>query len=122
MNYMIQSDPQLNRDADGQETISGFLGDDPGGGLFLPILEKNGQDVLYRTPEERTKFVKTLVISHQAYPLVYSNVVVGEFDAKNAPAGISDTALINKRSMAKLFSKKGMDNVFRMYEIGRAHV
>jgi len=117
LNYMIQSDPQLNKDADGQETISGFLGDDPGGGMFLPMLQKDGQDILYRTPEEKAKFVKTLVISHQAYPLVYSNVVVGEFDAKHAPAGISDTALTNKRNMAKLFSRKGMDNVFRMYEV-----
>lgn len=117
LNYMIQSDPQLNKDADGQETISGFLGDDPGGGLFLPMLQKNGQDILYRTRQEKAGFVKTLVISHQAYPLVYSNVVVGEFDAQHAPAGISDTALTNKRNMAKLFGKKGMDNVFRMYEV-----
>jgi len=117
LNYMLQSDPKLNTDADGQETISGFLGDDPGGGLFLPMLLKNGQDVLYRTADEKAKFVRTLVISHQAYPLVYSNVVVGEFDAKHAPAGISDTALINKRNMAKLFAKKGMDNIFRMYEV-----
>jgi len=117
LNYMIQSDPQLNKDADGQETISGFLGDDPGGGLFLPVLFRNGQDVLYRTADEKAKFVRTLVISHQAYPLVYSNVVVGEFDAKHVPAGISDTALTNKRTMAKLFGTKGMDNVFRMYEV-----
>ena len=117
LNYMLQSDPGINKDADGQETISGFLGDDPGGGLFLPVLFKNGQDVLYKTQDEKAKFVKTLVISHQAYPLVYSNVVVGEFDAKHAPVGISDTALTNKRNMAKLFSTKGMDNVFRMYEV-----
>ena len=117
LNYMVQSDPQLNKDADGGQTISGFLLDDPGGGLFLPMLMKNGQDILYRTPAEKAAFVKSLVISHQAYPLVYSNVVVGEFDAKNAPPGISDTALTNKRNMAKLFAKKGMNNVFRMYEV-----
>jgi len=117
LNYMLQSDPKLNTDADGQQTISGFLGDDPGGGLFLPMLLKNGQDVLYRTADEKATFVKTLVISHQAYPLVYSNVVVGEFDLKHLPPGISDTALVNKRNMAKLFQKKGMDNVFRMYEV-----
>ena len=117
LNYMAQSDPGLNKDADGQQTISGFLMDDPGGGLFLPMQLKNGQDILYRTPAEKATFVKSLVISHQAYPLVYSNVVVGEFDAKNAPPGISDTALTNKRNMAKLFAKKGMGNVFRMYEV-----
>jgi hypothetical protein len=114
---MLQSDPKLNRDADGQETISGFIHDDPGGGLFLPILRVDGKDVLYRTPEEKSKFVKSLTLSHQAYPLVYSNVVVGEFDAKHAPEGVSDTALTNKRSMAKLFKQKGMDNVFRLYEV-----
>jgi hypothetical protein len=117
LNYMAQSDSALNRDADGQQTISGFLLDDPGGGLFLPMQMKNGVDVLYRTAAEKATFVKSLVISHQAYPLVYSNVVVGEFDAKNAPPGISDTALTNKRNMAKLFAKKGMSNVFRMYEV-----
>jgi len=117
LTYMLQSDPQLNKDADGQETISGFIHDDPGGGLFLPVLKRNGSDILYRTPEEKAKFIKSLVLSHQAYPLVYSNVVVGEFDAKQAPEGISDTALTNKRSMAKLFKQKGMDNAFRMYEV-----
>src|SRR5262245_8855011 len=42
LTYMMQSDPRLNRDADGKETISGFIHDDPGGGLFLPILLKDG--------------------------------------------------------------------------------
>jgi len=82
LTYMLQSDPTLNRDTDGQETISGFIHDDPGGGLFLPVLVKDGKDVLYRTPQERATFIKSLTVSHQAYPLVYSNVVVGEFDAK----------------------------------------
>lgn len=123
LNYMLVSDPGLNRDADGRETISGFIADDPGGGLFLPMLLKDGKDVLYRTPQERATFIKTLALSHQAYPLVYSNVVVGEFDAKHAPPGVSDTALVNKRTMAKMFRDKGMDNVFRMYEVrGVSHL
>jgi hypothetical protein len=117
LTYMLQSDPKLNRDADGQETISGFIHDDPGGGLFLPMLVQNGKDVLYRTPEERATFVKSLTVSHQAYPLVYSNVVVGEFDLKHLPEGVSDTALTNKRSMAKMFKQKGLDGAFRMYEV-----
>jgi hypothetical protein len=115
--YMLQFDPQLNRDADGQETISGFIHDDPGGGLFLPMLERNSQDVLYRTAPQRSTFVKSLTLSHQNYPLVYSNVVVGEFDARHVPEGISDTALTNKRSMAKLFKQKELDGAFRMYEV-----
>jgi len=123
LNYTLQFDPSLNRDPDGRQTVSGFLDDDPGGGLFLPFLEKDGKDVLYRTPEERASFVKSIIISHQAYPLVYSNVVVGEFDLKHLPEGVSDTALVNKRSMAKLFRQKGMDDVVRMYEVrGISHI
>ena len=117
MTYALQFDPQLNRDADGRETIHGFIHDDPGGGLFLPILERDGKDILYREPQHKATFIKSLVISHQAYPLVYSNVVVGEFDTRQVPKGVSDTALTNKRTMAKLFKEKGMDNVFRMYEV-----
>jgi len=123
LDYTLQFHPDLNRDADGRQTISGFLDDDPGGGLFLPILEKDGSDVLYRTPQEKASFVKSLVISHQAYPLVYSNVVPGEFDLKHVPKQVSDTALTNKRTMAKLFHQKGMDDVFRMYEVrGISHI
>jgi len=117
MTYKLQFDPTLNRDADGRETISGFIHDDHGGGLFLPILERDGKDILYREPQDKANFIKSLVISHQAYPLVYSNVVVGEFDAKQVPEGVSDNVLANKRTMAKLFKEKGMDNVFRMYEV-----
>ena len=123
LDYTLQFHPDLNRDVDGRQTISGFLDDDPGGGLFLPILERNGVDVLYRAPQEKASFVKSIVISHQAYPLVYSNVVPGEFDLKHTPKQVSNTALTNKRTMAKLFHQKGMDDVFRMYEVrGISHI
>jgi hypothetical protein len=117
LNYMTLFDRQMNKDVDGKETISGFIGDDPGGGMFLPILLKDGRDTLYRTPDERSRFIKTLVLSHTAYPLVYSNTVPGEMDLKHLPEGISASALTNKRSMARLFKQKGMDGVFRMYEV-----
>jgi hypothetical protein len=117
MIYMLQFDPGLNRDADGRQTIHGIIHDDPGGGLFLPILEKDGKDVLYTQPQHKADFVKSLVISHQAYPLVYSNVAVGEFDLERIPKRVSPVALVNKRAMAKIFKEKGMDNVFRMYEV-----
>jgi hypothetical protein len=116
LNYLIQSNPDINQEADGRETISGFILDDPGGGLFLPILVKNGQDVLYRTSESKAKFVKSFSIAHQAYPLVYSNIVPGEMDLNNIPEGVSPVALNNKRKMARLMKDKGIDN-FRMYEV-----
>ena len=116
LNYLIQSNPDLNKEADGRETISGFILDDPGGGLFLPVLVKNGQDVLYRTRESKAQFVKSFSIAHQAYPLVYSNIVPGEMDLNNIPEGVSPVALNNKRKMARLMKEKGIDN-FRMYEV-----
>jgi hypothetical protein len=117
MTYMLQFDPGLNRDADGRQTIHGIIHDDPGGGLFLPVLEKDGQDVLYARPQDKANFIKSLVISHQAYPLVYSNVVVGEFDLAHLPKRVTPVALTNKRTMAKIFKEKGMDDLFRMYEV-----
>ena len=116
LNYMIQSNPDINKDADGRETISGFIDDDPGGGMFLPILVKNGQDILYRTAESKTQFVKSFSIVHQAYPLVYSNIVPGEMDLNHLPEGFSPIALNNKRKMARIMMEKGINN-FRMYEV-----
>ncbi len=122
LNYLIQSNPDINKGADGRETISGFILDDPGGGMFLPLLVKNGQDVLYRTRESKAKFVKSFSIAHQAYPLVYSNIVPGEMDLNNIPEGVSPVALNNKRKMARLMKDKGIDN-FRMYEVrGVSHM
>ena len=122
LNYMIQSNPDINKDADGKETISGFIYDDPGGGLFLPVLVKNGQDILYRTPESKAKFIKAFSIVHQAYPLIYSNIVPGEMDLNNIPEGVTPVALTNKRTMARIFKDKRIAN-FRMYEIrGVSHM
>jgi hypothetical protein len=116
LNYLIQSNPEINKDADGRETINGFIDDDPGGGMFLPLLIKDGQDILYRTRESRAQFVKSIAIAHQAYPLVYSNIVPGEMDLGNLPEGFSPVALNNKRKMARLMIDKGISN-FRMYEV-----
>ena len=116
LNYLIQSNPDINKDADGRETISGFILDDPGGGMFLPILVKNGQEILYRTAESKRQFVKSFSIAHQAYPNLYSNFVPGEMDLYNIPEGVSPVYLNNKRKTAKLMQDKGIDN-FRMYEV-----
>ena len=122
LNYMIQSNPDINKDADGKETISGFIYDDPGGGLFLPFLVKNGQDILYRMPESKAKFIKAFSIVHQAYPLIYSNIVPGEMDLNNIPEGVTPVALTNKRTMARIFQDKRIAN-FRMYEVrGVSHM
>ncbi len=121
MNYMTQFNPDLNKDADGTQTISGILATDPGGGLFIPMLVKDGQDILLRTPEQKARFLKTITTAHQAYPLTYSNIVPGEMDLDNIPEGVSPVALRNKRTMSRLFNEKGVEN-FRMYEVrGLSH-
>ena len=120
-NYMTQFNPDLNKDADGTQTISGILATDPGGGLFIPMLVKDGQDILLRTPEQKSRFIKTITTAHQAYPLTYSNIVPGEMDLNNIPEGVSPVALRNKRTMSRMFTEKGVEN-FRMYEVrGLSH-
>ena len=117
LNYEISLDPKLNKDADGQDTISGFINDDPGGGMFVPVLMKDGRDILYRTPAEKATFIKTISIAHQLYPLFYSVDTPWSMDHQKIPAWVSPVALDNKRTTARMFKEKGMGNVFRMYEV-----
>jgi hypothetical protein len=121
MNYLNTLNPDLNKDADGTQTISGILATDPGGGLFIPMLVKDGRDILLQTTDQKSKFIKTITTAHQAYRLTYSNIVPGEMDPQNIPEGVSPVALNNKRTMMRLFNQKAVDN-FRMYEIrGLSH-
>jgi hypothetical protein len=95
--------------------IDGFIDDDPGLGLFLPILMRNGQDILYRTPEERAAFVKTIVVAHQAYPLDYTTQP-DKMGLRNLLEGETPNALSNKRTTARIMKDKGISN-YRMYEV-----
>jgi len=105
-----------NKEPDGKNLIDGFIDDDPGGGMFIPVLYKNGQDVLFRTPEEKAKFVKSIILAHQLYPLTYDDVP-GEMDLKNIPKYISSVFLDNKRTMVRVMKEKRMDGGFRSYEV-----
>jgi hypothetical protein len=106
----------LNIDGDGTPLVDGFILDDMAGGLFLPALMKNGDDVLFRTRQERARFVKTIEISHQMYPAVFAEGGSG-MDIHNIPEWISPNYLVNKRRGAMLFREKGLDSRFRMYEV-----
>ena len=120
INYMAD---EFNKEPDGKRTIDGFIDDDPGGGLFIPMLMKNGQDVLFRTAEEKAKFTKTIVIAHQLYPLTYGEANPGEMDPKEVPKWVSPVALDNKRTAARVFKEKAMGGGFRMYEVkGVSHM
>mgnify|MGYP003344494554 CR=1 FL=1 len=94
INYMQTLGESPNKEPDGSNLISGFLADDPGGGLFVPVLMKNGQDVLLRNAAEKARFIKTLVVAHQAYPLAYTDEIPGEMDLRQIPKWVSATALV----------------------------
>jgi hypothetical protein len=116
INYTHSLDSELNKDSsDVTILIDGFIDDDPGIGLFLPVLIRNGQDILYRTPEQKTSFIKTIVITHQAYPLDYTTQPE-KMGLKNLLEGQTPNALSNKRITAKLIKDKGITN-YRMYEV-----
>ena len=115
INYTSSLTPELNKDADGKNLIDGFIDDDPGIGLFLPILIRNGQDLLYRTPEQKANFFKTIVIAHQAYPLDYTTQPE-KMGVRNLLEGETPNALSNKRATARLMRDKGISG-YRMYEV-----
>jgi hypothetical protein len=116
LGLLVNYVPDVNKDAGGKRIIDGFIDDDPGGGLYVPILMKNGQDVLFRTAEDRAKFVKSLIVAHQLYPNVYSEDTPWEMELKTIPNFISPVYLQNKRTMARVMKEKGVGG-FRMYEV-----
>lgn len=117
LGLLVNFMPEVNREPNGKNTIDGFLAHDPGGGLYVPILMRNGQDVLFRTPEEKAKFVKTIEIAHQLYPAYYSEDTPWEMELKTVPKFISPNYLANKRTGMRVFKEKNMGNVFRAYEV-----
>ena len=111
LNYMSE----VNIDHDGTPVVDGFIWDDMAGGLFLPVLMENGEDVLFRTQQDRVHFAKTIEVAHQLYPAVFSTGL--GMDVDTIPEWVSPNYLINKRRGAMLFREKGLDSQFRMYEV-----
>ena len=104
-----------NIGADGQPVIDGFINDDSGEGLFLPIVEKDGQDILLLTEQERQRFVKTIEIAH----LLYGDVPGNTFrrDNANLPSWVAPVRIINKRNNARILKEKGLGHKTRTYEV-----
>ena len=112
---LIQYMPETNIDEDGKPIIDGFLFDDPGGGLWLPVLFRDGKDVLFSTEKERLPFVKSIDIVHQLYSNTYVNPLL--MNVEDIPKWVSPVYLVNKRTNAKLLRDKGLQNKYRMYEV-----
>ncbi len=100
--------PGVNIDESGGPIIDGFLNDDTGAGLFLPILEENGLDILFATEGERQRFAKTIEIPHQlnSRPFPFQS-----------PEWLSPVMLVNNRMNVKILKEKGLGDKIRMYEV-----
>ncbi len=104
----INYTPGLNKGADGKAVFDGILADDSATGLWLPVVMKDGKDVLFATDAEKVAFVPQLEVSHQMYN--------SESPGEKAP-WISSNYLLNKRNNAKILRDKGLVAKHRMYEV-----
>jgi hypothetical protein len=104
LNYV----PGLNLAPDGKKVFDGILADDSATGLWLPIVMKDGKDVLFATDAEKAGFVPQLEITHQMYN--------AESPGEKAP-WVSTSYLWNKRQNARILRDKGLSPKHRMYEV-----
>ena len=98
----------LNRRADGKPFFDGFFVDDSAAGTWLPVVMKNGKDVLFTTDAERTAMVPQFEVAHQGYNNIWPT---------KRPEWVSESYLENKRRNAKIMQDKGVDAKFRIYEV-----
>jgi hypothetical protein len=98
----------LNRARDGRTAFDAFLLDDPAAGTWLPVVMKDGRDVLFSTGAEKAAFVPQLEVWHQ----MYNNI----WPVKRA-AYMSDSYLANKRQNARILGEKGLTPKYRFYEV-----
>ncbi|MBI1873963.1 MAG: hypothetical protein HYS05_08755 [Acidobacteria bacterium] len=101
--------PGLNTDRSGRRYFDGILADDAAAGTWLPVLMKDGKDVLFATDAEKVAFVPQIDISHQMYNNIWDHKM---------PPYMSLSYLANKRSNARILRQKGLAPAKeRMYEI-----
>jgi hypothetical protein len=98
MGRQVQYQPGANRGLDGGRLFDGFLLDDAGGGMWLPILKVDGKDVLF-AGRDAERFVPQIDLSHALY------------------LGETGDFLKLKRENARLLAQKGLGDRHRMYEI-----
>jgi hypothetical protein len=100
--------PGLNAGADGKPMFDGVLADDGAAGGWLPVVMKDGKDVLFANAADKAKFVPQIDISHQ----MYNNI----WPSKRA-SFMSASYLENKRNNARILRDKGFTDKERMYEV-----
>jgi hypothetical protein len=100
--------PGLNLGEGGQPVYDGILADDGAAGGWLPVVMKEGKDVLLATAAERAGFVPQIDVSHQMYNNIWP---------PRKPVWMSSSYLENKRNNARLLRDKGLTPRHRMYEV-----
>jgi hypothetical protein len=98
----------LNVGRDGRAFFDGILADDGAAGGWLPVLFKDGKDVLLASDADKAKFVPQIDISHQMYNNIWPSKM---------PDYMSASYLVNKRSNARILREKGLTAKHRMYEV-----
>src|SRR5262245_5802269 len=99
----------LNRGANQRPFFDGLLLDDSAAGTWLPVVMKDGKDVLFTSEAEKAAFVPQIEGSHLMYNAVWG--------PKGKPDWASSSFLENKRSNARILLDKGLGPKHRVYEI-----
>lgn len=102
--------PGTNADANGLAVFDGYLLDDSATGLWLPVVVRDGKDILFQTDAEKQQFRPQVELVHQMYTKIWDR-------APNRPDWVSNAYLGNKRLNAKIVMDKGLGDRFRVYEI-----
>lgn len=102
--------PGLNENADGGPIYDGYLLDDSATGLWLPVVMRDGRDVLFTSEAEKAYFRPQVEIVHQMYTKIWDR-------APNRPEWVSNGYLANKRHNAQILERKGLGDRFRVYEV-----
>jgi hypothetical protein len=99
----------VNRSADQRPFFDGLLLDDSAAGTWIPVVMKDGKDVLFTTEAEKAAFVPQLEVSHLMYNAVWA--------PKGKPDWMSSSFLENKRTNARILLDKGLGPKHRVYEV-----
>ena len=123
--------PGVNVDTDGTHVIDGFILDDAAAGLWLPIVMKNGRDVLFTDQRSFPWFVTESPEMAKLDPKLFSGAqhkdwFVPEIEIvhlsyvnetpDDLPPGL-EHFLTNKRLNAKALIDKGLGAKHRSYEL-----
>ena len=100
--------PGLNVGRDGKPAFDGFLPDDGAAGGWLPVVMKDGKDVLLVSDADKAAFLPQLDVSHQMYNNIWDHPM---------PDFMSKSYLENKRNNARILRDKGLTSKHRMYEV-----